>query len=58
MDIQTVVVILCILIAAVFIGRRFLASMRQGTCAGCPRQNCCDSASCPEGKVLKELKPK
>lgn len=58
MNIQLILVIICVAIAAFFICRRFLRAVKSKACPGCSKTNCCDPTACPEQKQLEELRPR
>ncbi|MBD5627387.1 MAG: FeoB-associated Cys-rich membrane protein [Desulfovibrio sp.] len=58
MNIQLVIVIICVAVAALFMGRRFLRAVKSKACPGCSKTNCCDPAACPEQKQIEELRPR
>lgn len=58
MNIQLILVIICVAIAAFFICRRFLRALKSNACPGCTKTNCCDPTACPEQNRLQELRPR
>ena len=58
MNVQLLLVILCVVVAAFVIGRRFVRALRSRGCVGCGKTNCCDPASCPEQQTPEELRPR
>lgn len=69
MNTQLVVVLLCVAVAAFFVGRRFVRVLRRRGCAcescGKANSNCCDASGCPSGnpgeqaqKSITELRPR
>ena len=58
MNIQLGIVILCVAVAAFFMGRRFLRAVKSRSCPGCTKTNCCDPAACQERKLPEELRPR
>ena len=58
MNIQLGIVIICVAVAAFFIGRRFLRALKSRSCPGCTKTNCCDPDACPSQKLPEELRPR
>lgn len=58
MNIQLILVIICVAIAVFFMGRRFLRALKSRSCPGCTKTSCCDPTACPEQKRLEELRPR
>ena len=58
MNIQLGIVIICVAVAAFFIGRRFLRAVKSRSCPGCTKTSCCDPEACPEQKQIEELRPR
>ena len=57
MDIQLVLVVICVAVAAFFMGRRFLRALKSRSCPGCAKTNCCDPDACQQ-KLPEELRPR
>lgn len=58
MNIQLAIVILCVAVAAIFIGRRFLRALKRRSCPGCTKTSCCDPDACQSQKLPEELRPR
>lgn len=58
MNIQLVLVILCVAVAAFFVGRHFLRALRSRSCPGCSKNTCCNPADCPEQKLPEGSPPR
>lgn len=58
MNIQLILVIICVWAAALFMGLRFLRALRTRQCPGCTKANCCDPATCQESSLPQELRPR
>lgn len=58
MNIQLILVIICVAAAAFFMGRRFLRALKSRSCPGCTKANCCDPDACPEHRQIEELRPR
>ncbi|MBD5417795.1 MAG: FeoB-associated Cys-rich membrane protein [Desulfovibrio sp.] len=58
MNIQLAIVIICVAVAALFIGRRFLRALKSRSCPGCSKTSCCDPDACQERKQIEELRPR
>lgn len=58
MNIQLILVVICVVIAALFMARRFLRAVKRKACPGCTKTSCCDPTACPEQKQLEELRPR
>lgn len=58
MNIQLAIVILCVAVAAFFMGRRFLRALKSRSCPGCTKTNCCDPDACQGRKLPEELRPR
>ena len=58
MNIQLILVIICVAAAAYFICRRFLRALKSRSCPGCTKTSCCDPDACQERREIEELRPR
>lgn len=58
MNIQLLLVIICVGAAALFIGLRFWRALRSRHCPGCSKANCCDPTACQQPNKIEELRPR
>ena len=61
MNVQLIIVIICVIAAIGFIIKKFARAMRSGTCASCHKdcknRTCSGGGECSGTKLLVELKP-